>query len=336
MSAKEVVAVAARNVSIFANYTEEQISILKTNVAPPQMSDEQLAYCLSVAKARNLDPLKKQVYFALRNKKVRDGNREYFVSAVTVEPTIDGFRSMAESTGELDGYDGPYWCGEDGVWRDVWLDSKKPPVAAKITIFRRGRTHGMTGVARYEAYNQGGPTWAKMGDLMLAKCAESLALRKAFPAELGEFYTHEEMGQMDREVRDQLPPEREREIAPANVVNMPPPRIEQARAIIEQAKPVEQPRRTERPGEGIPERWTPKSPIPASILLAIPPLNHLTMAVTDMNLDELELVVEQVAHAYERWKENPATTQKTLNALNAIGAAASAVHYSKTNPAGAA
>ena len=112
---------------------------------------------------------------------------------MTIQAGIDGLRSIAERTGQLDGSE-TLWCGEDGVWTDVWLGSKSP-AAAKTTIWRKGAGHPFTGVARFADYNAGQGLWSKMGATMIAKCSEALALRKAFPADLSGVYSTDEMDQ---------------------------------------------------------------------------------------------------------------------------------------------
>ncbi len=220
--------VAPQQPKALAEAWQDQIALVKDQCCRPknrEATDAEFGLFLHQCKTRRLDPLTRQIYAIFRNAK--EGNN--YVEKMTIQTSIDGLRLTAQRTGEYRGQVGPFWCGEDGEWKDVWT-MNVPPVAAKVGVLREGFREPVWGVARFDQYAQWyerqgkqypSGQWAKMPDTMTAKCAEALALRKAFPDEMSGMYTGDEMQQADshhaepENGRDEEPPEEPRRKLPA-------------------------------------------------------------------------------------------------------------------------
>jgi phage recombination protein Bet len=170
-------------------FTPDQVELIKRTVAVGATDDE-LQLFMYVARKTGLDPFTRQIYALKRWNKA--AGRE----VMAIQTGIDGFRVTADRTGKLAGISDPIFDDESG----------QHPNRATVTVKKLlpdGTLAEFTATARWSEYVQlskegkASGMWAKMPYLMLGKCAEALALRKAFPADLSGVYTTEEMAQAD-------------------------------------------------------------------------------------------------------------------------------------------
>lgn len=177
----------------FGKMSKPQIELIKRTVARGA-SDDELRLFIQVCKGANLNPFLKQVFLVPR----WDSKEGREVRAIQV--SIDGFRAIAEESGAYAGNDDPIFEGEDTIKVGSEKATKeiKVPNSARVVVYKMvgGQKCSFTATARWSEYYPGpkmGFQWHMRPYLMLGKCAEALALRKAFPKLLSGMYAQEEL-----------------------------------------------------------------------------------------------------------------------------------------------
>jgi phage recombination protein Bet len=158
--------------------TSDQLALIKRTVAKDATAEELDLFFYDCMR-HGVHPLDKLIHFTKRKGKY------------TPITSIDLMRSRAAETGEMAGSDDPEFGHDD---EDKW---------SKVTVYRltQAQRFPYSATARWSEYYPGegdiGFMWRKMPHTMLGKCAEALALRKAFPKQLSGLYAREEMAQAD-------------------------------------------------------------------------------------------------------------------------------------------
>ena len=156
---------------------------------PHKLTDDEFDVIYESARSRGLSLLNKQAHVLSHR------DRDTGVVRLSLHVGIDGLRAIAASTGDYLGTEGPHFY-VDGKWVDVWIPKSKEwedavPQAARMSVFRRnpdgGEPFKTTVFALGHEYrpDKMSPMWMKRGASQLAKCAEAIACRRAFPDELG-------------------------------------------------------------------------------------------------------------------------------------------------------
>jgi len=175
-------------------FDNSQMELIKRTIAEGATPDE-LDLFMYQCKRTGLDPLARQIHF--QKFKGKNGKPDK-VSFIT---TIDGYRLIATRTGTYAGNNEAVFDGRIEIDdRANWEKIAHAPAKATVTVkrFVNGVICEFSSSAYWQEYYPGGARgqmWRKMPHVMLAKCAEAQALRKAFPNDLSGVYTAEEMNQ---------------------------------------------------------------------------------------------------------------------------------------------
>ena len=191
--------------------TEDQLSLIKKTIAKDATPDELKLFFYDCHR-RGVHPLDKLIHFTKRQGKY------------TPITSIDFMRIRAADSGEYAGSDDP-------LFEELPAPAKNPSKAT-VVVYRmvQGQRCPFSATARWAEYapaniaDNSAFMWRKMPFTMLGKCAEALALRKAFPGQLQGLYAKEEMDQADSTPR--MEPQQAKAYVQEQLAKLPPKKEE--------------------------------------------------------------------------------------------------------------
>lgn len=177
--------VAPENSVEAVKVTKATLDVVRRTIFPTA-NDDELALFVHKCIAAGCHPLDGMIHPSKFKDKNTGQYRVVFISS------IDYFRSSAEDTGMYDGQDEPEFEWDND-------ENDKHPISCKISVWKKGISRPFVGIADwdefYPAIKNKQFMYDKMPKVMISKCAEAQAFRKAFPKSLNKLYVEEEMYQ---------------------------------------------------------------------------------------------------------------------------------------------
>lgn len=161
------------------DYSKPQVLKVIRETVAVGATDAEFAMFIQICKSSGLNPFKREIWF------IKAGGRVQMMTG------INGFTAIANNSPQYDGTELGL-VGKNGEYLPMTYPGNDF-IGAWAKVYRKDRRFPSEGVAMLSEYDKGQGNWKAMKRVMISKCAESLALRKAFPQELNGLYTQEEM-----------------------------------------------------------------------------------------------------------------------------------------------
>ncbi len=195
--------------------TPDEVAIVKNSIAKGS-TDEELKFCLTVARRYRLDPFKKQIWFVPRwDSGADNGHGGKGATVYTPQVGIDGllFAAARDHRRDFGSISLPTFGPmiEQEWWNEYTKKTVKfmAPEWARVKVWKKGETEPTEAEAWWTEYAPAdfskAPFWCKLPRRMLSKCAKSLAIKETYP-DLGGLYIPEEMERMSQEFAQDLTP----------------------------------------------------------------------------------------------------------------------------------
>lgn len=158
--------------------SRETVATLKNTVAIGA-TDAEFSMFVNLCKSTGLNPFKKEIWFVKANGRAQ------------IMTGINGFRAIANANDQYDGTELGLISAEGDYKTAAY--PKDDYIGAWAKCYRKDRKIPSEGIAMLADYDKKFGNWKSMRRVMIMKCAESVALRSAFPQQLNGLYTTEEM-----------------------------------------------------------------------------------------------------------------------------------------------